>query len=240
MKDNSFAAIFLKLKGFFDQENKLPLKDTAKKAATPFLVSSVFLVAIWFLVYNSVNAVTIWSHEQSPAQIDADLISTGKNIGDPLRALQMKRPEASIYRNGKDISGGVLFPIFPVHGGRLTGNYGMRSNPFDEFGFAEFHSGLDVAAPLGTPVVAAGKGTVTFSGSDGGYGNVVIIEHGDGNVTTRYGHLARYDVSAGDTVVSGQQIGLVGSTGRSTGPHLHFEVRIDDKTIDPRLVYPSK
>jgi murein DD-endopeptidase MepM/ murein hydrolase activator NlpD len=59
-------------------------------------------------------------------------------------------------------------------------------------------------------------------------------------VTTRYAHLARYDVSVGDTVVSGQQIGLVGSTGRSTGPHLHYEVRIDGKTVDPRLVYPAK
>ncbi|MDQ4120376.1 MAG: M23 family metallopeptidase [Acidobacteriota bacterium] len=239
MKDISFAAIFDKLKGVFNQQNKLFLKDEARKAAMPFLVSSVFLITIWFLVYNSVNAVTIWSQESGASQTDFNFISTRKTT-DSLRAMQMKRPEASIYRNGRDISGGILFPIFPVHGGRLTGNYGMRGNPFDEYGFAEFHAGLDVAAPLGTPVVAAGKGTVTFSGADGGYGNVVIIEHADGKVTTRYAHLARCDVSAGDVVVSGQQIGLVGSTGRSTGPHLHYEVRIDGKTVDPRLVYPSK
>jgi murein DD-endopeptidase MepM/ murein hydrolase activator NlpD len=244
MKVNSFAAFFLKLNGFFNQQNKLSLKSKAKSAATPFLVSSVFLVATAFLVYNSVNAVTIWSQGTNPDSINSVAVlsdNAGVNkVLSSVQSLQMKRPEAGIYRNGKDTSNGILFPIFPVHGGRITGGYGVRNNPFDEFGFVEFHSGLDVAVPMGTPVVAGAKGTVTFSGWDGGYGNVVIIEHADGKVTTRYAHLARYDVSVGDAVVSGQQIGLVGSTGRSTGPHLHYEVRIDGKTVDPRLVYPAK
>jgi murein DD-endopeptidase MepM/ murein hydrolase activator NlpD len=244
MKNNSFASIFLKLNSFFNQQNKDSFKSTAKKAATPFLVSSVFLVATAFLVYNSVNAVTIWSQGANPNSINSFAVLTDQNAGynriSSVRAMQMKRPDANIYRNGKDVSGGIVFPIFPVHGGRITSDYGVRSNPFDEFGFAQFHAGLDIAIPQGTPVVAAGKGTVVFSGWDGGYGNVVIIEHADGKVTTRYAHLSRYDVSEGDTVASGQQIGLVGSTGRSTGPHLHYEVRIDGKTVDPRLFYPSK
>src|SRR4028118_767223 len=187
MNVNSFAAFFLKLNGIFNQQNKLSLKSKAKSAATPFLVSSVFLVATAFLVYNSVNAVTIWSQGTNPNSINsvavlADNVGVNKVLSS-VQSLRMKRPEAGIYRNGKDTSAGILFPIFPVHGGRNTGGYGIRNNPFDEFGFAEFHSGLDIAVPLGTPVVAGAKGTVTFSGWDGGYGNGGIIATADGNAT---------------------------------------------------------
>lgn len=235
-----FAAIFNKIKGSQTQQNKISFKETAKQTATPFFVSLVFLIVTVFLVYNSVNALTIWTSETNSVQLASTSVSPGVSGVNFVRSLVMKRPESSIYRNGRDAGNGILFPIFPVQGGRVTSDYGARGNPFDEFGFAEFHAGLDVAVPLGTPVVAAGKGKVTFSGWDGGYGNVVIIEHGDGKVSTRYAHLARYDVSEGDVVVSGQQIGLVGSTGRSTGPHLHYEVRVDGKTVDPLLVYPPR
>lgn len=91
---------------------------------------------------------------------------------------------------------------------------------------------MDLAAPAGTPIVAAGGGTVTFAGPRGGYGNVVILDHGDGT-ETRYAHQQRLDVTVGQQVTGGQQIGTVGSTGNSTGPHLHFEVRRNGQPVDP-------
>src|SRR4028119_1567075 len=103
MKVNSFAAFFLKLNGIFNQQNKLSLKSKAKSAATPFLVSSVFLVATAFLVYNSVNAVTIWSQGPSPDSINSAVLADNAGVNKVMsaaRALQMKRPEAGIYRNG--------------------------------------------------------------------------------------------------------------------------------------------
>jgi murein DD-endopeptidase MepM/ murein hydrolase activator NlpD len=246
MKYNYFAAAITKFKDFFDFKDKQLFQGTLTKVATPILVSSVFLIAVAFLVYNSVNAITIWSQEANgnlqqinPAIASADAVG-GRSESSIMRSVQMKRPETSIYRNGKDIGGGIQFSVFPVHGGRVTGGYGVRNNPFDEFGFAEFHSGLDVAVPQGTPVVAAAKGVVTFANWDGGYGIVVMIKHADSKVATRYAHLSAINVSPGQAVSSGQQIGLVGSTGRSTGPHLHFELRIDDRAVDPRLAYPSE
>lgn len=95
-----------------------------------------------------------------------------------------------------------------------------------------FHYGIDFAAGYGSTVSAASAGTVIRAGWYGGYGNIVIIDHGDG-VTTRYGHNSKLLVSVGDHVDAGDPISLVGSTGASTGPHCHFEVRIDDKAIDP-------
>jgi murein DD-endopeptidase MepM/ murein hydrolase activator NlpD len=245
MKYNYFAAIFTRLNDFFKLKNDQSFKSTLTKVTTPILVGSVFLIAVTFLVYNSVNAITIWSQgtnddsQQTNSENYAGGVG-GRSESRVWRPLQMKRPLASIYRNGKNTSGGLQFPIFPVQGGRVTGGYGVRNNPFDEFAFAEFHSGLDVAVPQGTPVVAAAKGVVTFANWDGGYGIVVMLKHADGEVATRYAHLSAINVSPGQTVASGQQIGLVGSTGRSTGPHLHFEVRIDDRAVDPRLAYSSE
>lgn len=122
--------------------------------------------------------------------------------------------------------------------GRTTDNYGGRSNPFGDNSF-EFHSGLDIATAWGTPVVAAGSGTVTFAGWQGGYGQIVILDHGNG-LTTRYGHLSRVEVAVGQQLERGQQLGRVGSTGRSTGPHLHYEVRIDDTAVNPRGYLPER
>ena len=96
-----------------------------------------------------------------------------------------------------------------------------------------FHSGLDLVAPAGTPVRAAGAGTVTFAGwNAGGYGNLVVIDHGNG-VSSWYAHLSRIDVPSGVAVTTTTQVGLVGATGNATGPHLHFEVRLRGAVTDP-------
>jgi murein DD-endopeptidase MepM/ murein hydrolase activator NlpD len=118
---------------------------------------------------------------------------------------------------------------WPVSG-TITSPFGWRSNPFG--GSPDFHPGLDIAAPMGTTVTAAASGTVILAQWYGGYGNFIMIDHG-GSVSTGYGHLSAIYVSVGQTVQRGQAIGAVGSTGHSTGPHLHFEVRVNGKPVDP-------
>ena len=120
--------------------------------------------------------------------------------------------------------------LWPVVG-KLESGFGGRRNPFGGSGY-EFHTGQDIDAQTGDPVVAGATGTVTFAGVQNGYGNLVVIDHG-GGLTTRYGHLSHIDVAQSQTVSRGQFIGRVGSTGRSTGPHLHYEIRINDEPVNP-------
>jgi murein DD-endopeptidase MepM/ murein hydrolase activator NlpD len=113
----------------------------------------------------------------------------------------------------------------------FTSGFGVRSDPF--LGRPAMHTGLDFRASTGDPVRATANGKVASSGWAGGYGRMVEIDHGNG-LSTRYGHLSEIDVKVGDVVKIGQVIGLVGSTGRSTGPHLHYETRIDGEAVDPQ------
>lgn len=114
--------------------------------------------------------------------------------------------------------------------GRITSDFGMRVDPIN--GQHRAHHGIDIAAPRGTPIGAAADGRVVFAGRRGGYGNTVIIEQADGRQSL-YAHADQLLVNVGDTVNAGQTIATVGSTGRSTGPHLHFEVRENGQPIDP-------
>lgn len=120
--------------------------------------------------------------------------------------------------------------IWPVVG-KLESGFGGRRNPFGGSSY-EFHSGQDIDAKIGDPVVAGASGNVSFVGWQNGYGQLVVIDHG-GGLTTRYGHLSHIDVLQSQTVARGQFIGRVGSTGRSTGPHLHYEIRINDEPVNP-------
>lgn len=120
--------------------------------------------------------------------------------------------------------------IWPIDG-RIGSHYGARLDPFT--GDAETHLGIDIVAPRGTPIKAPADGIVLFSGRQGQYGNLVVLEHPDG-LTTRYGHLSRFNVEARTTVYKGQIIGWVGATGRTTAPHLHYEVRLFDRPVNPR------
>ena len=120
--------------------------------------------------------------------------------------------------------------IWPVEG-KLESGFGGRRNPFGGSSY-EFHSGQDIDAPWGAPVIAGAKGKVTFVGWQNGYGQLVVIDHG-GGLTTRYGHLSSIATTQGQTVERGELVGKVGTTGRSTGPHLHYEVRINDEPVDP-------
>lgn len=123
---------------------------------------------------------------------------------------------------------GELLAIEPVANARVTSNFGYRRMG----GRGEYHPGIDLAAPTGTPIYATGTGVVVYAGWKNGYGNFVEIDHGNG-FTTRYGHASRILVSVGDQVTKNQEIAKVGSTGRSTGPHLHYEVLRNGQRQDP-------
>jgi len=123
---------------------------------------------------------------------------------------------------------------WPVHG-RITSKFGMRVHPVS--GKRRKHQGLDIAAPIGTPVRVAERGRVRFAGWSEGYGNLLIIDHGRG-FETRYGHNSELAVRAREFVYKGQVVARSGSTGVSTGPHVHFEVRISDRPVDPRRYLP--
>jgi murein DD-endopeptidase MepM/ murein hydrolase activator NlpD len=118
----------------------------------------------------------------------------------------------------------------PVNG-YITDGYGPRRNPFSSEG-RESHDGMDIAVDFGTPVTSTADGLVIYAASHAGYGNLVILYHSNG-ITTRYGHLSRITVEAGQRVKRGEQIGHAGSTGRSTGPHVHYEIRENDQPLDP-------
>jgi murein DD-endopeptidase MepM/ murein hydrolase activator NlpD len=119
--------------------------------------------------------------------------------------------------------------IWPVRG-TLTSGFGWRRSPLS--GAGRMHQGLDISNRIGTPIRAPARGTITFSAMDGAYGLCIVIDHGNG-IATRYGHLSRSSVKTGDYVQRGDVIGFVGNTGRSTGPHLHYEVHVRGVPVNP-------
>jgi murein DD-endopeptidase MepM/ murein hydrolase activator NlpD len=119
--------------------------------------------------------------------------------------------------------------IWPAHGW-LTSRVGSRPDPIT--GDKDFHQGLDISADQGSQVYATADGVVTHAAAEGGYGNLIVLDHGYG-LETRYGHLSRYNVRPGDRVKRGDVVGFVGSTGRATGSHLHYEVRVNGRLLNP-------
>ncbi len=149
------------------------------------------------------------------------------------RRLDFRTTQFSALENvllGHQLSAEIRPTGKPVLSGYISSYFGERMDPFN--GEEAFHKGLDFASDAGTDVLAVGQGVVTWAGPREGYGVLVEVNHGNGYVT-RYAHNSRVMVSAGDTVQRGQAIAVVGSTGRSTGPHVHFEVLKDGRQIDP-------
>ncbi|MFC2728891.1 MAG: M23 family metallopeptidase [Centipeda sp. (in: firmicutes)] len=142
-----------------------------------------------------------------------------------LLAETMRRefPGAASYAS--DSAPHTMPSIWPA-AGYVSSPYGLR------FGGTEFHQGIDIAADMGTPIVATADGIVTAAGWNGGYGNMVDVDHG-GGIVTRYGHASALAVTVGQKVRRGEVIAYVGSTGRSTGPHVHYEVRVDGQPVNP-------
>lgn len=123
--------------------------------------------------------------------------------------------------------------VLPQSTASVTSDYGWRTDPIH--GQARFHGGVDLRYAYGQEVHAAAAGVVTFAGEKGGYGTTVVIDHGQG-LETRYAHLSAADVREGDRIEAGARIARSGNSGRATGPHLHFEVRQDGRTVDPDMV----
>lgn len=146
-------------------------------------------------------------------------------VGQPLRQVNPPRTLAT-----GTLLDGALPTGLPLARPVLTSSFGLRVHPI--LGGWREHAGVDLAALSGTPVAATSAGVVTGAGWAGGYGELVSIDHGHG-IETRYGHMSRLNVSAGQRVRPGDVIGFVGSTGRSTGPHLHYEVRVDGRPVNP-------
>lgn len=132
----------------------------------------------------------------------------------------------------------AYLPTMWSHLGKINNEFGFRRNPFGGRTY-EFHPGMDIDGERGDLVIAPANGTVISAGYKGGYGNMVEIDHGNG-LTTRYGHLSKIESEVGDTITRGQLIAYIGSTGRSTGPHLHYELRLNDRPINPRHFLPAE
>ena len=166
-------------------------------------------------------------------------VSSGVNGGDPsLYALNAMKNVSLNSVSGRfspnSFPGMIDDPsaipsIWPVHG-RLTAGFGQRMDPFS--GEEAFHPGIDIADGMGADVVAAGDGLVIEAEPDAGYGRSILVDHGDG-ITTRYAHLGRIFVVVGEQVKQGEIIGAIGMSGRTTGPHLHYEVRIHGTPVNP-------
>lgn len=158
--------------------------------------------------------------QETAEQLDA-LERESRAIEAELRKYYRVKSNVPVYR------GSLRLPV----NGRITSGFGSRFHPILKR--TRMHTGIDIAAPTGTPIHAAGDGRVIFSGYRGGYGNCIIIDHGGGKATL-YGHCSKLYVGVGANVTSGQSIAAVGSTGMSTGPHLHWEVRINGTPVNPR------
>jgi murein DD-endopeptidase MepM/ murein hydrolase activator NlpD len=147
--------------------------------------------------------------------------------------LEIRRQELSVLEMlvmNRNLLGEVLPGGRPVSDGWISSYFGYRTDPFT--GLWARHDGVDIAGRMGEPIVAVAAGIVTFAGKRFGYGNLVEINHGNGFVT-RYGHCSLTKVTVGETVNKGQVVALMGSTGRSTGPHVHFEVWRGGRVVDP-------
>ena len=182
--------------------------------------------------------------------------SNAADIAAPLRAAQEARQNAlktgdqefrqhfaswRSWEKGTGLSAATVTPLrrattvsipsrMPVEGVRLSSDYGMRTHPV--LGGRRGHKGVDLAGPVGTPILATADGMISKAEWFSSYGLYVSIEHG-GDLQTRYGHMSRLNVAAGQAVRKGDVIGFIGSTGRSTGPHLHYEVRVAGQAVNP-------
>jgi len=134
---------------------------------------------------------------------------------------------------GVDPTAPEIDPADVIAGSRISSRFGWRDDPFT--GAAQFHRGIDIAVAYGRDVRSAADGIVSFAGVQSGYGHTVVVDHPGGR-QTRYAHLSASLVRAGDAVAEGQVVGRSGNSGRSTGPHLHFEMLVNGQAVDPTLV----
>ena len=190
---------------------------------TLFIVIALILLGLAIVQSSSI-------HAQEPNALAAK--ST-------MRVGRLKSAEIKVGQVGLEevLTKSTTIPsLWPLQG-RMSDAFGFRRNPFHRRS-TEFHPGQDIAAPKGTSVSATADGVVVFAGSKKGYGRVVIVDHGN-NISTRYAHLSLVETTVGAQIKRGEEVGLVGSTGRSTGFHLHYEVRIGEQPVNPKTYLPE-
>jgi len=161
---------------------------------------------------------------------DKDLLKQLDELGKKVKAQEKEARALKSYFEDQQALLASAPSIWPVRGW-VTSDFSVRLDPYT--GERVMHEGLDIAAGMGAKIRAPADGTVVYSGAEGGYGRVIVIDHGYG-LKTRYGHLAKSDVKVGDKIKRGQAIAQVGNSGRSTGPHLHYEVRVNGVADNPR------
>ncbi len=170
------------------------------------------------------------------------LVNSRESVGGPLLRLSTSRDgsiDPRFERLGLSLArmealerGLTAIPqVMPANYDFISSGFGYRRDPFT--GAGAMHAGLDFRGPIGSPIHAAAKGVISFVGQKSGYGNCIEVSHGSG-LMTRYAHMSAFHARLGQEVAAGDVIGAIGSTGRSTGPHLHFEVRINDRAVNPR------
>ncbi len=191
-------------------------------------LATLACVTMTFLTAANASAATTAAAAASAA---ATTSTTDADLAD-MQATQQFR---SLFQTWKKLDGGQAPAIavpsaHPVEQIEFTSMFGVRSDPIH--GGARMHAGVDIRGPIGTPIYATADGYVGRAERSGGYGNLVELEHGKG-LQTRYGHLSKILVNPGDHIRRGQLIALMGSTGRSTGSHLHYEVRMDGHAVNP-------
>ena len=170
---------------------------------------------------------------QEPSAGHRKVVAVVSYRNDAETGREIQKEEVTMEAVAKVVERGTKIPpsyIKPISGGRLSSGFGRRNAPTK--GASSYHKGIDWATPIGTTVMASCDGVVTKAGWGSGYGYVVYIDHGDGR-QTRYGHLSKVLVKAGQHVSQGQKIALSGNTGRSTGPHVHFEILIGGSQVNP-------
>ncbi|WP_370655190.1 M23 family metallopeptidase [Sphingomonas aurea] len=197
------------------------------------LLTAMALVATLAATQTGAQTGTGSRHTAAPAEGGEYIPVPGPEAAADLRA---DKEFKTLFQTWKSFDGGLgrgaisIPSVQPVASLKFTSNFGIRSDPFR--GTAAMHAGVDIPGPVGTPIYATADGIVSNASWRGGYGNLVEVNHGKG-IATRYGHLSKILVADGARVTRGQLIALMGSTGRSTGPHLHYEVRIDGHAVNP-------
>lgn len=184
------------------------------------------------------SANTSYTGQGGPGKLDVNstmavLRAQNVNISQMLATTKKSVSELLGEVEGKSGAAASFPDRWPTEGGVISSNYGARTGPIE--GGYDWHPGIDIAVDFGTPIYATAAGTIEQAGWNGGYGRYVRINHGNG-YQTAYGHMSGIAVAAGQKVIKGEIIGFVGSTGYSTGPHLHYEVLADGETIDPFYV----
>lgn len=258
-KNNNLVLLFTK-------KSKSNIYIRRVEFSKKFLISSVFSL-VFSIAIISVGLFQISKNadiNQLNASHKTNLINPQTALSD-YRTINYERPQANDITNNAggpdefqltnesdeeenaieqqlraiEISSNPEFiPSMWAHLGKINNEFGFRRNPFGGSRY-EFHAGMDIDGERGDTIVAPANGVIVKAGYQGGYGNMIEIDHGNG-LTTRYGHLSKIEIQIGDAVNRGQIIGFVGSTGRSTGPHLHYELRLNDKAINPRRFLPPE